>query len=910
MTAVSTDAPGPGHRAGGAAMPFEPDPTTIAYELSLVSARRARIDGPGGAPAAPWSDVVPGARWGLALSGGGIRSATFALGVLQAIAEAPAPQSRPAQDEPGAARGATAGAVFRRSLLSRFDYLSTVSGGGYIGAFLCSLFQPDRLRDQRNDADRAADDAVRVLQIGAPGRIHAEGSYEGDERLAVPLAWLRENGRYLVPTGFGDALYAAALGIRNWMALHFVIGTALLALLIALALARAALLRWTQCWEVDWLAQAVRGADAGWGLAAIWWSPALLAAPLLLFLWAVPCGIGFWCTYQGKDDISRPLNRAALCGALVSVLLVVCAWQDGAAWPVASDACGASAQRWWLWLAGAAMTALGVIYSIATAVQHPKIADQRVFLTRHLAAACTAMGVVLAVGVIDSAGQTLYLLAHRPGGAPLLTFPALLAALVWLAKKGAANFGKPAGGSLLRKLPLTTLGGLAGVLILLLVACIWSLTAQWLAWSGKKPDHPLRIDDLLGVWLLVPPALALLVGQFPGFINLSSLQSFYSARLVRAYLGASNRRRFEKRGAALSVAEPIDGDNLQPQDYLKFRPDGGQPRALSTLAPLHIVNVTLSKTVDPAEQLVQRDRKGQPLAVLPFGFTVEGYRHAFPVREQAYNEVQRPLSVGQWIGTSGAAVATGIGRETSLGMSLLMGAANVRLGVWWESGAGNNKPVTGALSWLTGALGFLFRTQTYLSYEFRARFFGLRRKWQYLSDGGHFENTGLYELLRPERRVGLVLATDGGADPNYAFGDLANLIRLVRIDFGVELSVVRDFKAWPELGAIFGAPEDFAPAAAARTRCAVLLRAVPVGDNRVASWVVLLKPVVGHAAPADIRQYALTRPAFPQEPTADQFFDEAQWESYRSLGFATAARVLAPATWDALARYVQQNPHV
>lgn len=73
--------------------------------------------------------------------------------------------------------------------------------------------------------------------------------------------------------------------------------------------------------------------------------------------------------------------------------------------------------------------------------------------------------------------------------------------------------------------------------------------------------------------------------------------------------------------------------------------------------------------------------------------------------------------------------------------------------------------------------------------EFQAEFYGLRRDWQYLSDGGHFENTGIYEMLRTQRRVGFVFATDAGADREYEFEDLAILIQLVRIDFGIELEV-------------------------------------------------------------------------------------------------------------------------
>src|SRR6478735_4830159 len=99
-----------------------PPPQGLPDEAALLAQRRQQIS-----PQAP----VPGSHAGLALSGGGIRSATFALGVLQAIAETPAAFNTVADTQPGGR--------FRHSLLSRFDYLSTVSGGGFVGAFLCSL---------------------------------------------------------------------------------------------------------------------------------------------------------------------------------------------------------------------------------------------------------------------------------------------------------------------------------------------------------------------------------------------------------------------------------------------------------------------------------------------------------------------------------------------------------------------------------------------------------------------------------------------------------------------------------------------------------------------------------------------------------------------------------------------------
>jgi hypothetical protein len=103
------------------------DPSVIpvaaeAAEKKFIEQRRQLQD----PPHTPDRD----APWGLAMSGGGIRSATFALGVLQALARSPVRSA--AQPPDGAATGWPAGALHKASLLSRFDYLSTVSGGGYL----------------------------------------------------------------------------------------------------------------------------------------------------------------------------------------------------------------------------------------------------------------------------------------------------------------------------------------------------------------------------------------------------------------------------------------------------------------------------------------------------------------------------------------------------------------------------------------------------------------------------------------------------------------------------------------------------------------------------------------------------------------------------------------------------------
>ena len=137
-------------------------------------------------------DTPPGAanagavQVGLALSGGGIRSATFCLGVVQGLA--------------------------KHRLLRRVDYLSTVSGGGYLGSFLGGLYARSYVQDPA--------DVERLL--------HPEG--DGPKASPVlaasppikPFKALRNNGNYLAPGGGGDVLGALASAVRNWAALHLV----------------------------------------------------------------------------------------------------------------------------------------------------------------------------------------------------------------------------------------------------------------------------------------------------------------------------------------------------------------------------------------------------------------------------------------------------------------------------------------------------------------------------------------------------------------------------------------------------------------------------------------------------------------------------------------------------------------
>jgi hypothetical protein len=499
------------------------------------------------------------------MSGGGIRSATFALGVLQALARSPVRSA--AQPPDGAATGWPAGALHKASLLSRFDYLSTVSGGGYVGAFLCSIFLPGRLRAKSiaaagpDPAARAADDAVRVLLTDPPSRMRSGDAYTEDTVPKAPLAWLRDNGRYLTPSGGGDMVYALCLSLRNWVAVHYVIGTALLGLFSfsALFTTLCSFLRDRDAALLEQVLQAYRWTER------FWWSPLWWLAGLVLLLGAVPAGLAFWLSYPGPRDRCDFFNRA-VCG-YIAVGLGLLALASSQHWLLQPDVAIAPLRASSLCSAYLAAGVLGLSLLLHgyNRRRSDEVATLRVESTRQFTATMVCVAVIAGLALVETAGRSLYIVAVSGGGTTALATPAaLIAALVGLARQATALFGKTrAPSSWLGRLPLSTLGGAAGVLILALVATGWSLALAWLQWGGGLPTVEAVSRGqaaVLCVLTLMAALLAALTGQFPGFINLSSLQSFYSARLTRAYLGASNGRRFIRTpGAGAAGRRRADG---------------------------------------------------------------------------------------------------------------------------------------------------------------------------------------------------------------------------------------------------------------------------------------------------------------------------------------------------------------
>jgi len=161
-----------------------------------------------------------------------------------------------------------------------------------------------------------------------------------------------------------------------------------------------------------------------------------------------------------------------------------------------------------------------------------------------------------------------------------------------------------------------------------------------------------------------------------------------------------------------------------------------------------------------------------------------------------------------------------------------------------------------------------------------------------LTDGGHFENMAVYELVR--RRVKLIIVCDGGADPDFSFSDFQTTIRRIEDDFGARAKVdddatpdhlvpmKTDNKAYPK-------DRSFAPRGH-------MVATITYANGEKAK-LIYLKTALIDGVSFKVKGYAAQNPDFPDQSTVDQFFDEVQFESYRELGFRIAHRMLgSPAT--------------
>jgi hypothetical protein len=366
--------------------------------------------------------------------------------------------------------------------------------------------------------------------------------------------------------------------------------------------------------------------------------------------------------------------------------------------------------------------------------------------------------------------------------------------------------------------------------------------------SNIAPELGMQRLEAFVIALLVETVFVVVAA---GFVNVNkfSLHAMYRNRLVRAYLGASRERK----------PNPFTG--FDPEDNIRMIEINRLADGQTVERPLHVINMALNLV--EGQNLAWQERKAASFtaSTLHCGSSRVNYQHT-----EGYGG-KEGIRLGTAIAISGAAASPNMGYHSSPILSAIMTFFNVRLG-WWLANPGekgrkfwkNRAPQNAIRPLLDEAFG---RTTSV-------------NQWVYLSDGGHFENLGLYEMVL--RRCKTIIVVDSGADPEYQFEDLGNAVRKIRIDLGVSITF----------------DKDAMPTKTNHRHCALGTIEYKCVDGNEApnGTLIYIKPVLCGKEPADVAQYAASDSRFPQQPTSDQWFSESQFESYRRLGLHTVEHIV------------------
>ena len=738
---------------------------------------------------------------GLAISGGGIRSAVFALGVLQQLA--------------------------RKGWLQKIDYLSAVSGGGYIGSSLTWLLHrnwdtgkfgvsKDDFPYGTNRRGKTWCDPSDKNQVSS-----VEEEKGGNREKAAMLRFLRQNGKYLTP-GDGINLFSLVAVVLRGTFLSLFVHLPLLILLL-LMLYGAYIIRPVSGYPDSWsyLTQLhVMGMNIPLNFSLFIALALIVAATFASLLYA-------WHTYStGSERKERYPQRRRFEVVAAQMLVAIIAF--------------------------AVLGTLPLLHDLLAKTEKQEIVP-------------TTMGLLSTLfGFIASMTAFFKSSAPRVDSARRRTSMALLA---WTA----------------------TFFLLYGVLFL-----------AYLIAHNTIQSTALQSWVIYGLWL----SGAIVVGRFVN-LNYISIHRYYRDRLMETFM-PNVCEVIENGCSGAEGATAADAARLSSM----CRPDEGAS------GPYHIINTNIVLVESRIKKF--RGRGGDNFILSPqfCGSNATGWRAT-----QSFMNDRMTLATAMAISGAAANPDTGVGGEGPTRnpvLSLLMSLLNIRLGYWapnphpkinqWQ----NVKQTGERLNPFKGFRpNFIVPTLTSTALaKAVSKLFALlnlpiniennfgkneQNRFIELTDGGHFENLGLYELIR--RKLPTIILCDGAADPNYKFEDLANAIEKVRVDFGTIIKVDVN----PLVPSETINPTCRIPC----TEQGFVIGEIIYPDNTKGTLIYMKTTLTG-ALPPDLISYKKQHASFPDQTTADQFFDEKQFEAYRELGFVIAREMTTKCRW--AAPETQQQP--
>ena len=954
----------------------------VEQELALVNHRRSALRTHNNAQSPAKSDGSD--LTALCLSGGGVRSATFCLGIARAFA--------------------------RKGCLKEFDYLSTVSGGGFTGSFITRLVA-DQMQQTSKKENEILDYATAELLLADEHGFNRSGI----GNLHRPLSYLKENISYLTPrVGLFslDSLAGAGLLLRN-LFLNWLVIIPYYMVLICLVLAAFELvciatfagtnapftlrvglpvmgitfLGWTMAESLNHrpnlAARKERPSEAAEPIysfpkvfltsgipafiAALLFATSALVTPdnwqVLDLIYVVSTGAvvmlaafaqALALTPSDDKNISSWWKLGLFASLLMQGALFAVFVYFVGAWVLSELPKGDLVFRSQIVLLfGPILFTVSLFLSeaiyVALTSNSPNGELEREWLARSTGALFRLPLVWLLLGgaivfgpdLIEAAKQWLQnLVGQAPGGPATATATATLTGiagfLLLLAGKvqdgltfASANLEK------LKKYSLQTIFTFALPLFVFGITALLSTFTSEIAHRirleiSSAPEHYLNclfvgvtmllIFFALAVvhprsnaksanqfaWDLLPPLtlailffafhlfqttlfafakgsgykafsfliLALFVGMLAmiadWFVdcNKFSLHRIYRNRIIRTFLGAAISNRTKLGFADFAESDNLElakiGDLIEEEPHEKIPPQ------------VHLFNFAMN--VPASENLGLQERKALPFTASPLHVgsigiyhgdkkqTFGSYRSSRNYSKDSALISDKAMTVGTAAAISGAAFNSNMGYQSTAAYNLILTAFNVRLGVWLgnpgDEGRHSYKtdgPTFAIKSLVLEALGLANENRAYV----------------HLSDGGHFENLAVYEMLA--RRCKLIVVIDAGADPTREFADLSIMQRMAFLDLATDIS-------FPEME--FNALQQ-------GSRSFMIGDITYCNEPRSNGKLVYIKPAACADAPVSVVAYGTKSPLFPQEPTIDQWFNESQFSAYLQLGEHIGAKLLA-----------------
>ncbi len=929
----------------------------------------------------------------LCFSGGGIRSATFGLGIAQKLAE--------------------------RGLLEKFDYLSTVSGGGYLGSWMSAWIRRERvidienlnkdvqtiqlddrpgLRDSMSAERNTIDDTRKFRETGIKAVQEKINCIENNSTQfptpeADPLRHLREYSNYMSPrVGLLSADTWTLVGtylrnlFLNWTILIPLIAAVLLIPRLLYALAERPQLNSTYAFLAISLTPLIGSVaiafvlsrlpsrnskgDETAGVTEKWVLsfgvlPLVLMAFAMTTLWAWklkdPPAIAKLDSFIDSPFLGHPLTVvifgtviAFIAGYLIQLVAAMFSkrikpsfsWRTGLATLV--SAVTGAVILWW----AATSILVPENFTVTNGYKLPLYVSFAVplFLLIFLVAASLFVGLasrsitdedrewlarygawILIVSVVWIVANVLVLIA--PSGLEKLIamfsedsnwpkFYASIVSAIGVVSGVLSLVGGFSEKSLTRNEPVQSKTSrilalapkpAAAVFLIFIIVGLAYLTTTVLFYvgqaiggsliiNGTSLEHRAMLDGSSIRYLLVSLAVLAVIGLTMAFfvnVNKFSLHGAYRDRLIRAYLGASNF--FRQRNSFTGFD---DADNFQLHRLRGQR-------------PFHVINATLNLV--RGKNLAWQNRKAASFTMSPLhcGSWLVGYRNTNeycrntklgdcksrefcnrkgdPCKPDEKCELPgKALRIGTAMAISGAAANPNMGYISSPIVTFLMSLFNIRLG-WW---LGNTGDAGSGRDWFGWGKSRFFEKASPSIAVFPLINETLGRtdedkRFIMVTDGGHFENLALYEMIL--RRCRFIVLSDGAADHAFKFGEISNAIQKCKVDLGVDIRFKDGIKIVSRDTDADGKKEA--------ARYAIADITYPEKDdkgNNLTGCLLYTRPAYYEDEYTDVRYYADSNPGFPHQSTGDQMYDEKQFEAYRGLGFFTMDKIIGTDTYTGL----------